>query len=150
MPTGHGVRGQDITPLPGRPPWAPHGFTRPAVSCFWSVPSVHGQDGHLRRRRGGRRSSLRAGSLSAPAGVPEIAGCRVSVFSGASVQAFCTQVNQRAASDCCALRVRVFSVLSWVDLSGLSPALNQASPRCSVPGPLWGTPCIYCMPVYVV
>ena len=56
---------------------------------------------------------------------PENAGCRASVSSGASLQAFCTRVNQRAASACCALRVR------RVDLSGLSPALSVLFPAPS-------------------
>ena len=130
-----GVRSQDVTPPLGRPPWVPRGFTRPAVvSCFWSVSSVSSQDGRLHRRHHSRRSSLWAGSLSAPAGVPEDAGCRVSVFNGVSVRAFRTQ----AASDCCALRVLVFSVPSCADLSGLSPALNQASPQLSIPDPALG------------
>ena len=117
------------------PPWVPRGFTRPAaVSCFWSVSSVSSQDGRLHLRHHSRRSSLPAGSLSAPAGVPEDAGCRVSVFNGVSVRAFRTQ----AASDCCALRVLVFSVPSCVDLSGLSPALNEASPQLSIPDPALG------------
>ena len=111
------------------PPWAPRGFTRPAAgSCCWSFPCR--QSGRASAPQAPQpRGLTAAGSLSAPAGVPEHAGRRASVFNGVSVRALRTQ----AASECCALRVLVFSGPSCVDLSGLSPALNQASPQLGQP-----------------
>lgn len=134
----------------GQGPRAPRWLYPPSGRLLLVSSSV-GSQGRASAPGGhhSHRSLPRAGSLSAPAGIPEDAGCRVSLQRGV-----CAGLSARKLVDVLLLMLCFESpcVLSTVPCRLVcavsSPSPGQ--PSTFHPWALWGTPCIYCSPVYVL